>query len=207
MRHELRAGIAIYNAGEYLAAHDAWEERWLELTDGPDKRLLQGMIQLTAAVYHARNRNWLGARKLADSAGEYLEDLPGDYRGVNVDEVREFLAALAADPDVIDRQRPLRLRHEGQAVLPEDLDFESTAVAAHALAEAMDEYEESVVERAAGYARETVDADGSDQFVGLVFDFVREPEHRPIIYQRLADHVDRRRRRETDADGLFDSDE
>jgi len=177
------------------------------LTDDPDKRLLQGMIQLTAAVYHARNRNWLGARKLADSAGEYLEDLPGDYRGVNVDEVREFLAALAADPDVIDRQRPLRLRHEGQAVLPEDLDFESTAVAAHALAEAMDEYEESVVERAAGYARETVDADGSDRFVGLVFDFVREPERRPIIYQRLADHVDRRRRRETDADGLFDSDE
>jgi hypothetical protein len=207
MRHELRAGIAIYNAGEYLAAHDAWEERWLELTDGPDKRLLQGMIQLTAAVYHAQNRNWLGARKLADSAGEYLEDLPDDYRGVNVDAVREFLAVLAADPGLIDRRRPLLLRHESRAVLPEDLDFESTAVAAHALAEAVDEYEESVVERAAEYARETVEADGSDQFVGLVFDFVREPEHRSIVYRRLADHVDRRRRRETDVDGLFESGE
>jgi len=207
MRHELRAGIAIYNAGEYLAAHDAWEERWLELSDGPDKRFLQGLIQLTAAVHHARTRNWLGARKLADSAGEYLADLPADYRAVNVGQVRAFLAALAADPEVIDRRRPVRLRHGEQAVTPADLDFETTAVAAGVLAEAADEFEEDVVERGVGYAREAVEADRSDQFVGLVFDFVRDPENRSLVYRRLADHVDRRRRRETDADGLFDSGE
>ncbi|MFT4891327.1 MAG: putative metal-dependent hydrolase [Halobacteriales archaeon] len=207
MRHELRAGIAIYNAGEYLAAHDAWEERWLELSDGPDKRFLQGLIQFTAAVHHARTRNWLGARKLADRAGEYLADLPDDYREVNVGHVRAFLARLAADPEVIDRRRPLRLRHGGQAVTPADLDFETTGVAASVLAEAADEYEEEVVERGVEYARETVEADGSDQFVGLVFDFVRDPENRSLIYRRLADHVDRRRRQETDVDGLFDSGE
>ena len=31
MRNRLRAGVAIYNDGYYHAAHDAWEERWLDL--------------------------------------------------------------------------------------------------------------------------------------------------------------------------------
>jgi len=207
MRHELRAGMAIYNAGNHLAAHDAWEERWLELSEGADKRLLQGLIQLTAAVYHGRNRNWIGARKLAVSAGDYLADLPADYRDVDVEAVRDFLIDLAADPDVIDRHRPPRLRHEGQVVTPSDLDFEATAIAARALAEATDEYEDAVVERGVEYAREVVAADRSDRFVGLVFDFVRDRRNRPLVYRRLASHVDRRRRRETDADGLFDSKE
>jgi len=52
----LRAGIAIHNAGHYHAAHDAWEDEWLELDDGSDERLLHGLIQFTAAIHHARNR-------------------------------------------------------------------------------------------------------------------------------------------------------
>jgi hypothetical protein len=207
MDDELRAGIAIYNAGEYLAAHDAWEEPWLELSDGPDRRFLQGLIQLTAAVYHANNRNWIGAKKLADSAGEYLADLPAEYRGVDLAPIRAFLADVATDPATVDRRSPPSLVHEGRAIDLEELDFEATAAAAHALAEASDSYDEAVVERAIEYAREVVTAGGSDRFVGLVFDFVREPENRPVVYQRLSEHVDRRRRRETDVDGLFESSE
>ena len=34
---EYIAGIDLYNAGEYHAAHDAWEERWM----GPDPRQIE----------------------------------------------------------------------------------------------------------------------------------------------------------------------
>ncbi|MFB6301121.1 MAG: DUF309 domain-containing protein, partial [Halobacteriales archaeon] len=52
MDAHLRAGIAIYNAGGYHAAHDAWEDHWLDLESGTDdERFLHGLIQFTAAVH------------------------------------------------------------------------------------------------------------------------------------------------------------
>ena len=204
MDAHLRAGIAIYNAGGYHAAHDAWEDRWLALADGTDdERFLHGLIQFTAAVHHARSGNWSGATGLARSAGEYLDGLPADYHGVNVDDVRPFLRRLAADPEVIERSRPPWLTHEGERTRLSDLDFESTAVAAEVLAEDLDA--EEMVERAVRYARADLDADETESpFITLLFDLVREPENRGIIRQRLSEHVQRRHHRESDVEGLFE---
>ncbi|WP_123536235.1 DUF309 domain-containing protein [Halosimplex salinum] len=204
MDAELRAGIAVYNAGHYHGAHDAWEEVWLDLPDGDDERFLHGLIQFTAAVYHARERNWSGATGLADSAGDYLADLPADYRGVNVGTVRDYLAGLARDPERIERRRPPRLTFEGDPLALEDLDFEASAVAAELLAEERG-YDEETIERATRYARaDLADGDDGSEFVTFLLDFVRDPEHRGIVVQRLSEHVDRRRHREADVDGLFE---
>ena len=76
MNAHLRAGVAVYNAGRFHAAHDAWEEYWLGLESGADdERFLHGLIQFTAVVYHATEDNWSGAQGLAESAREYLADL------------------------------------------------------------------------------------------------------------------------------------
>jgi len=204
MRAHLRAGIAIYNAGHYHAAHDAWEDHWLGLDDGADERFLHGLIQFTAAVYHARDRNWSGATGLADSAGDYLADLPADYRDVNVGAVRDSLAALARDPEGIERAPPLALTHQGQALALADLGFEGSAVAAHVLAEEF-EYDETVIERAVDYARADLDSgEAGSRFVRFVIDFAREDGQRGIVFQRLSEHVDRRRHRESDVEGLFE---
>jgi hypothetical protein len=49
---EYIAGIDLYNAGEYHAAHDAWEERWMGPV-GPDEKLFfQAMIQSAVAFHH-----------------------------------------------------------------------------------------------------------------------------------------------------------
>ena len=42
---EYIAGIDLYNAGEYHAAHDAWEERWMGPVAPDEKLFLQAMIQ------------------------------------------------------------------------------------------------------------------------------------------------------------------
>jgi hypothetical protein len=205
MEAHLRAGVAIYNAGGYHAAHDAWEDHWLELASGTDdERFLHGLIQFTAAVYHARNRNWSGATGLAESAGDYLAALPGTYRGVDVSAVRVSLDSLARDPEVVERRPPPRLAHEGVEIGPADLDFEATCVAAAVLAEA-EGYEESTVERAGEYARTDLERGRAESpFVALLFDFVREPDRRPTITQRLSEHVGRRADRQSDVEGLFE---
>ncbi len=201
----LRAGIAIHNAGEYHAAHDAWEDRWLWLEkDTDDERLLHGLIQFTVAVYHARRLNWVGARGLSESARGYLSALPADYRGVNLDAVLEYLRRLHADPEYAERRRPLRLTHDGHPVALADLDFQAATVAADVLAEEYDQYDEETIERAIELARAERAADVRTTYISLVMDFVSDAENRPLVYRRLAAHVAREDRRDADVEDLFD---
>ena len=248
MRDHLRAGIAVHNAGEYHAAHDAWEDRWLSIkegmdapstaaeaaarderrrsagetgdgtegdtddppslgVDGPtpeaDERLLHGLIQFTAAVYKATDRQWAGARSLASGGRTYLAPLPATYRGVDVAGVRSYCSDLAADPETIERRPVPELTHEGEAVALSDLAFPAAAVAAETIAEEYG-YDEDTVERAVEYARADLDAgEETSPFVTLVMDFARR-EDRGIVYDRLRQRVQRRRAREEDVDGLFE---
>lgn len=203
MKASLEAGIAVYNSGRYHAAHDAWEGYWLDLDAGDDERFLHGLIQFTAAIHHATRRNWEGATGLAESAREYLASLPADYRDVNVGAVREYLAALYADPERIERAPPLSLTYDGRALGLSDLGFAASTVVAGVFAEES-EYDEELLARAVEYARRDIEAgDETSPFVTLTLDFAREPSSRNIAYQRLCEHTDRRDARESDVEGLF----
>jgi len=206
MRAALRAGVAIYNAGEYHAAHDAWEDRWLDLAAGTDdERLLHGLIQFTAALHHARTGNWAGLSGLVESARSYLDGLPADCRGVDLAAVRRYLDALHEDPEHVERVPPPPMRQEGAAVRLEDLAFDAAAIAAGVFAEEQDGFEAATVERAVELAR--ADLDGGDEtspLVALVMDFAVETDHRGLVYQRLEAHVDRREHELSDVEGLFE---
>ena len=205
MDDNLHAGVAIFNAGGHHAAHDAWEDHWLDLeASTDDERFLHGLIQFTAAVHHGENGNWEGVQGLAESAGEYLDGLPSPYRGVDLDPVREYLDTLADDPEHAAREAPPSLTVDGRALRPGDLDFEAAAVAAEVLAEGVLGYDEAVVEDAVGYARDAIQANRDGPFVALVMDFVGDGENRDVVYQRLREHVERRRAEESDVEGLFD---
>jgi predicted metal-dependent hydrolase len=207
VRAHLQAGIAVFNEGEYHAAHDAWEDRWLDLEEGTDdERFLHGLIQFTAAVHHATNGNDEGARGLAESAAEYLDGLGDTHRGVALDTVRPFLSRLAADPALLARAEPEppQLTYEGRALAYDDLGVEATAIAAEILAEEM-AFDPAPIRRATTYAREDLSVGyESSEFVALLFDFVREPENRGIVHDRLAAAVSKRAREEDDVAGLFD---
>lgn len=198
----LRAGMAVFNDGRHHAAHDAWEPTWLAV-EGDDARLLQGLIQFAAALHHARTANWSGLRGLARGAADYLGPLPADYRGVNVGAVRAYAAATAADPERVERRAPPALTHRGRRVTYADVDAPATFVAASALAEGTDH--EAVVEDAVRYARAALDEGRpTSPFVTLVVDYVREGQA-AVVVQRLGEHVERRRSRERDVEGLFEA--
>ncbi|MEA1931681.1 MAG: DUF309 domain-containing protein [Euryarchaeota archaeon] len=204
MEAQLRAGIAIYNAGATHAAHDAWEDVWLDLSEGTnDERLLHGLIQFTAAVHHAYNRNWSGAVGLAESSREYLSGVPSSYRGVDLSVVTDYLQGLQTDPERIERAGPPALSYNDRRLSAADLELDAITIAAAVLAEEFDGYDEEIVDAAADYAREEVDG-SQTEFIGLLTTFVDESTHRGIVYDRLAAQVERRQRKEQDVAGLFD---
>jgi predicted metal-dependent hydrolase len=72
---EYIAGIDLYNAGEFHAAHDAWEERWMGEV-GPDEKLfLQAMIQSAVAFHHLQISRPGAARQMYIRAKEKFERL------------------------------------------------------------------------------------------------------------------------------------
>ena len=204
MDDSLRAGIAVYNAGATHAAHDAWEAHWLGLDEGTDdEQLLHGLIQFTAAIYHAENRNWSGAVGLARSGQEYLAELPDRYRGVDLTVVRAYLRRLEVDPERIERAAPPRLIYKGQPLVAADLSVDEIALAAETIAADSEAYDQDSVEQAVEYARE--EADSADtEFIGLLVTFVDEATHRSIVYNRLATQVERRQQKQQDVAGLFE---
>lgn len=210
----LRAGLALYAAGEHHAAHDPWETVWLGLRNAVatgvaaeravrDEALFHGLIQFTAAQHHARDRNWSGAVGLAKSGREYLAELPDDYRGVNVAAARDALVQLRADPERVEREPAPALTDDGERVAAESLSLAAAGLAAEALAEEHGLDADAVAD-AARFAREE-EAVGRSRFAALVFDFVRADDagSRGIVYDRLTGLVAQERRKEEDVAGLF----
>lgn len=191
----LRAGLALYNVGEYLAAHEPIESLWLEEPAGDRDDCLQGLIQATAAVHKSETGNRTGATGLAKSAVEYLRCCDG----VDVDDLRTWLSRLAHEPELGTRERPPEIRLDGESVTVDDLPFSTVSVAARALAETRDD--EVALEAIEYAASDFAAGSETSPFVALTVDYVRSEN--PIVGQRLKEHVERRRMRESDVEGLF----
>lgn len=191
----LRAGVALYNAGHYLAAHEPLESKWLEAPAGERDECLQGLIQATAAVYKSQTGNHSGAAGLAESAAEYLnscEDLA-------VSALVAWLEKLATDPTLGKREEPPLLDIEGKALEIYDLPPAGIVTAAEAVAETDGD---ELLGKASEYAAfDLENGQESTPFVTLTVDYLCDPT--PVVRQRLKEHVERRSTRESDVDGLF----
>lgn len=72
---EYIAGIDLYNAGEFHAAHDAWEERWMGEVGPQEKLFLQAMIQSAVAFHHLDIGRPGAARQMYQRAKEKFSRL------------------------------------------------------------------------------------------------------------------------------------
>jgi uncharacterized protein len=95
----LAEGLRLYHAGEFFAAHEAWESVWLGAQE-PEKMFLQGLIQVTAAFHHRQRNNLRGTALLLQAALRRLERYPACFGGISVtllcNDIREWLQALEA---------------------------------------------------------------------------------------------------------------
>jgi hypothetical protein len=80
---EYIAGIDLYNAGEFHAAHDVWEERWMGEVGQHEKLFLQAMIQSAVAFHHLEIGRPGAARQMYTRAKEKFARL-GTNIGSNI---------------------------------------------------------------------------------------------------------------------------
>ncbi|HVF44818.1 MAG TPA: DUF309 domain-containing protein [Pyrinomonadaceae bacterium] len=90
---EYLAGIDLYNAGEFHAAHDAWEERWRDDCGPREKLFLQALIQSAVIFHHIEIGRRGAARRMYGMAREKFTRL-GEERFMSLD-VRGYVEALA----------------------------------------------------------------------------------------------------------------
>lgn len=126
---EYLAGLDLYNAGEFHAAHDAWEERWRDDCGPREKLFLQALIQSAVVFHHVEIGRRGAARRMYRMASEKFERL-GASRFMSLD-ITDYLARLAravawleASEDPRDAVQPEDFQAPPMQLLPGVMDYD-----------------------------------------------------------------------------------
>jgi len=88
-------GLALFNAGEFFAAHEVLEGIW-RAAQGADRSFLQALIQVSVALHHLAAGNRAGARSLLAKADGQLAGLAAMHRSIDVSRLRVAVRAWLA---------------------------------------------------------------------------------------------------------------
>ncbi len=105
-RRTIDEGLRLHNQGRHMEAHHALEEAWRSAS-GARRRLLQGLVQLTAAGIHLGRARIRPAVTLLDRAVANLEEaqLAGDTVAPPVDVARLLTGIRTARRRIADAAR------------------------------------------------------------------------------------------------------
>ena len=79
-------GLNNFRSGEYFESHESWEELWSDYYL-PDRRFIQGLIQLSVSFVHLENGNLKGAKSLLNKCIEKFSEYNGIQRGINMNDL------------------------------------------------------------------------------------------------------------------------
>jgi len=97
---ELRPGVALWEAGRYVEAHEEFEHLWL-VEVGPRRHFLRGLVHAAMGFHYLTVGDLISARSKLASAANLLDGFPGDFLGLDVDGLRAgILASQAAEPAI-----------------------------------------------------------------------------------------------------------
>lgn len=126
---EYIAGIDLYNAGEFHAAHDAWEDRWMGEVGREEKLFLQAMIQSAVAFHHLEIGRPGAARRMYQMCKEKFARLQTKkFMSLDLEEYQQqldrALSWLLAAPDPRELTPPA-FELPVIRLLPEVMDYDS----------------------------------------------------------------------------------
>jgi hypothetical protein len=76
--------IGYFDAGNYFAAHEAWETCWMQAKGTDEEQFFKGFAQLGAGYTHYLRGNAHGARALLQRALDRILTCGSPHRGVDV---------------------------------------------------------------------------------------------------------------------------
>lgn len=82
-KDHLARGIELFEATQYEAAHEEFEEAWLS-TQGADSDFYKGLVQAAIAMHHFQRGNLEGAARLYSGHRRYLAAYVPAHLGVDV---------------------------------------------------------------------------------------------------------------------------
>lgn len=92
---ELRHGVLLWQAGQYVEAHEEFEQLWL-VEVGPRRHFLRGLVHAAMGFHYLTVGDLLSARSKLASAAGLLDGFPGGFLGLDVDGLRAGIAASRA---------------------------------------------------------------------------------------------------------------
>lgn len=90
-----KKGIDQFEKGDYFEAHEVWEDLWSDYYL-PDRKFIQGLIQLAVSFVHLGNGNMIGARNLLRKCQNKFADFQGIQRGINIDTLKSRIETVEA---------------------------------------------------------------------------------------------------------------
>lgn len=97
-----------FNAGRYYEAHEAWEDDWRHRAfRAEDWHFYKGLICLAVALHHRGNGNERGSMLLLRRALDSMDAVAYADTWVNYDELRDWTRRAFAEPELMDRERPI----------------------------------------------------------------------------------------------------
>jgi uncharacterized protein len=125
---EYIAGIDLYNAGEFHAAHDAWEDRWRDEAGPREKLFLQAMIQSAVVFHHLEIGRPGAARRMYQMASEKFARLGvRQFMSLDLEDYQAQLARAlawlleASDPRTVE---PPQVAPPQIRLLPEVMEYD-----------------------------------------------------------------------------------
>lgn len=82
-RDSYREGLLLFNQHSFFEAHEVLEDVWRAAPE-PERKFLQGLIQVAVALHHHSRGNLVGCRSLLDRARRNLATYPAEYGGVDL---------------------------------------------------------------------------------------------------------------------------
>jgi predicted metal-dependent hydrolase len=79
---QYREGVELFNRAAFFEAHEALEDVW-RAAPQPEKKFVQGLIQVAVALYHHGNRNSIGAKSVLRRAFRNLSRYPEGFGGLS----------------------------------------------------------------------------------------------------------------------------
>lgn len=96
-------GISLFNAAQFFEAHEVLEDVW-RAAPAPERKFLQGLIQVAVALVHFSRGNQVGCRSVMERARRNLSAYPAAYGGLDLHSLRSSLDQWCL---ALDHARPM----------------------------------------------------------------------------------------------------
>ena len=97
-------GIELFDDRHYWEAHEALEAAWKE-DKSPARHLYKGILQAGVTYLQIERQNFIGMAKMYARCNKWLGPWPAVCRGVDVEQLRQDIAAAVAAASALGPER------------------------------------------------------------------------------------------------------